>query len=111
MRVDFKDLDFPKGLNLHLLSKFLPEVYLKILICENIDKNRKARRIILPSRKLILKVYCHYLVKKHHGDYDAVMEEFKGSHLLTLKEMGINRKEVRRLFEQREKEIKREKNE
>jgi len=106
--IEFQKLSFPKGLNLDLLSEFLPEQKLKEIITDNCRKIRTERRIILPSQKLLKKVMCHYLVKKYAEDYTKVVADLKGDSRL-LKDIGVDRKGIRQLFEQREKEIKREK--
>jgi len=103
--IDFQKLSFPRGLNLHLLSGFLSELELKEMIVNNCRKIRTARRIILPSKKLLKKVICHYLVKKYAENYDAVVADLKGDSRL-LKNIGVDRKQIRQLYKQREKEIK-----
>jgi len=108
LKIEFQKLNFPKGLNLDLLSGFLSELELKEIITDNCRKTRVERRIVLPSLKCLKKVMCHYLVEKHEGNYDLAMADLKDG-FRTLKQLGTDRKMVRQLFEQREKEIKREK--
>lgn len=107
-QIEFRKLNFPKSLNLDLLSGFLAELELKEIITDNCRKTRIQRRIQLPSIKLIKKVICHHLVKKYRGDYNKVMADLRGDFGF-LKRIGIDRKQVRQLYEQREKEAKREK--
>jgi len=104
-KIEFQKLNFPRGLNLNLLSGFLSEEKLKELIIDNCRKTRIERRIILPSRKTLKKIVCHFLVKKYREDYDKVMADLKKDSRL-LKDIGIDRKQVRQLYQQRQKEIK-----
>lgn len=104
-KIEFEKLCWPRGLNLHLLSGFLSERELKEIIVNNCRKTRTERRIILPSQKCLKKILCHYLVEKYQENYDKVMPDLKGDFGL-LKEIGIDRKQVRQLYRQREKEIK-----
>lgn len=107
MEIEFKDLSFPEGLNLQLLSQFLPEQKLREIIIDNCRKTRVERRIVLPSQKCLKKILCYYLCVKHQENFDLVMADMKDG-FRTLKEIGIDRKMVRQLFEQRKSEIKNE---
>jgi len=103
--IEFQKLSFPRGLNLGLLQGFLSEQELRRIIIENCRKTRVERRIILPSKKCLKKILCHYLVEKYQGDYNKVMADMKDG-FKTLKQLGIDRKQVRQLHKQREGEIK-----
>ena len=106
-KVAFKNLSWPKGLNLSMLSDFLSEKDLIDLIVKNSSKSRTERRIILPSRKTILKVFCHFYGKldaKGQMTWYEIMSDIRGD-FETLKEIGIDRKRVKQLYRQRQKEI------
>ena len=103
-------LNFPKGLNLELLKKDLSEKKLMDLIIENCEKDREARRIILPSKKCLRKIVFHYYGKKvSEGKmtWNQAMKKLRDG-FDSLKDLGLERKVVRRLFFQREKEIAKE---
>jgi len=113
MEVDFEKLNWPTGLNLKLLAplaQFVPEDVFKRFIVSFARKARKDRRIILPSKRTIKKVYFHYvwgLIKSGTITWDEVKEKFKND-FKTLKAMDVTKFEVERLYDQREKEIKEE---
>lgn len=94
-------------MNLNTLLEVLGEDALKEMIIKNLDKNRLQRRIILPSRKCLRKVICHYFgVLADDGilSWEEIMAELRGS-FKSLKEIDISRKRVKMLYLQREKEI------
>jgi len=105
------ELDFPKGLNLELLAEILPEKKLLDLILNNCAKDRKQRRIMLPSKSCLKKLVCFYYGKKVA---DGKMNWIQAMKKLregfdSLKEAGLEREAVKRLYAQREREIQREK--
>ncbi len=103
----FSDLNFPKGLNLELLEEILPEKKLMELIIANCEKERVARRIILTSKKCLRKIVFHYYGKKvSEGKmtWNQAMKKLREG-FDSLKDLGLERKVVKRLFFQREKEI------
>jgi len=108
MDVAVKKMSWPRGLNLDILFTRLNEKECSALIKTYSDESRGRRRIVLPSRRCIKKVFIHYLVEKHDGDFDQVMEELKGGKDKFLKDLGIRRDKVRQLYEQRKREIQRE---
>jgi len=59
-KIPFKDLSWPKAMNLEILIRILPEEKARLFICELSRLDRKDRRIILPSEKCIRKVLCFY---------------------------------------------------
>ena len=66
---------------------------------------------MLPSLKCIRKVLCHHLWSKIE-DGSKTWDEVKGDlkeEFKTLKSLGLKKHKVKRMYEQREKEIEREK--
>ena len=108
----FKDLNFPSRLNLELLSTIVPEDKLIGLIKKNATKSRLERRIILPSHRCISKVIAYYFgerVEKGKMNWYQVMEKLKTTgRAKDLASVGLDRKEIKRLFAQRKKEIRNE---
>lgn len=110
LRMKISELDFPKAMNLDLLAKILPEKKLMDLILSNCTKERKARRIILPSKSCLKKVVCYYYGKRVDGgkmNWSQAMKKLREG-FDTLKEAGLEREAIKRLFLQREREIQRE---
>ena len=100
----FKDLIFPRALNLHILSEILDEGQMMDLMKKYEGGTRKERRIILPSRKLIRKCIIYYLAIKHKENFDEVLKELKGDLELP-KEAGLRRDKIKELYETRKKEL------
>ncbi len=103
----YGDLIFPQALNLHLLSKILDDVQMMKLILQNESKERKARRIILPSRKLLRKCVIYYYAKKHGEDFEEVLKALKGNPESS-EDAGLRIDKIIELYNQRCKEIERE---
>lgn len=107
------ELNWPRGLNLDVLSEFLSEEELRTLILKNLEKSRLERRIVLPSAKCFKKAVCYYFgcqVEEGKMGWDEVMVKIKGN-AKTLKELDITRRKVKLLYQQRKKEITELKNE
>jgi len=107
----FSELNWPRKLNLRPLQKFLTEKELEMMVMSHLDKDRWKRRIVLPSAKCFRKVVAYYFgcqVETGKMSWNEVMEKIRGS-FKTLKEFGDTRKKVRKLYEQRKKEIAKEK--
>lgn len=107
----FEDLNWPAGLNLKLLASIVPEKKLLAFILDNADKDRKSRRIILPSQRAVKKVIAHYfgtLVEQGKMSWDEAMKLLRGKHKY-LVEAGLTKKEVKRLYKKRCEEIENEK--
>lgn len=105
------ELDFPQAMNMDLLAEILPEKKLLKLILESCPKERKARRIVLPSKSCLKKVVCFYYgkrVKSGKMSWAQAMKKIKDNNYKTLKEAGLEREACKRLFLQREREIKRD---
>lgn len=103
----YSDLIFPKALNLHLLSGILDEEKMMKLILKNESKERKERRIILPSRKLLRKCVIYYYAKKHDENFEEVLKALKGD-FESPEEAGLREDKIIELYEQRCKEIENE---
>jgi len=103
----FSDLKFPKAMNLHLLSEILDEEKMMKLILKNEGKERKARRIILPSRKLLRKCVIYYYATKHDGDFEQVITALKGD-FESSEEAGLRKDKIIELYKSRKKEIENE---
>ena len=103
----YSDLIFPKALNLHLLSGILDDDQMMNLILKNEGKERRARRIILPSRKLLRKCVIYYYAKKHDEDFEEVLKELKGN-FDSPEEAGLRKDKIIELYETRKKEIENE---
>lgn len=112
--IDFGKMNWPKGLNLELLSplkQFVPEDVFKQFIVKFAREARKNRRIIFPSQRTIKKVFFHYiwgLIERGETTWEEVRGKFK-EDFKTLKALDITKFEAERLWTQREKEIQNEK--
>lgn len=95
-------------MNLHLLSEILDEDQMMKLILDNENKERKERRIILPSRKLIRKCIIYCLMQKHEENFEEVLKELKGD-FKTLEEASFRKDKIIELYTQRKREIANEK--
>ena len=101
-KIEIAKLDFPVGLNLHLLADVLPENEFRNFIVKFSMKKRKDRRIILPSHKTIKKVYFHHLwslIKNGQMSWEEIREDFRKS-FETLKKAGVSKKEIIKKFNQ-----------
>jgi len=103
-----KDWNLPKGLNLDFLLNFLSEKKLMKVIEDMADKPREQRKVILPSRSCLRKCLVYYLVEKFKGDFDAVMDILRGKEKI-LARKGLYKGNIKRLYENRKKEIQNEK--
>jgi len=107
-KIEFQKLNFPRGLNLHILVDCLGEEKLKELIIQNSHRSRLERRIVLPSNKCLKKIVFHHLYKKHKGDLNKIIIELRNG-FKTQKELDLSKKKIIEMWRQREKEIKQEK--
>ena len=106
-QIEYSKLCWPEGLNLNILFTVLSERNLRALLSQHSQEERRARRIILPSHKTIKKVIFHYiwsLVENGEISWDEVKGDFK-KEFGTLREANISKKEMKRLYVQRRKEI------
>lgn len=106
--IKIKDLPLPRGLNLDVLRRFLSEEELERLLLEYANKPRTKRRIVLPSRSCLRKCLVYSLAVKHKGDFSAVIEELRGEATV-LAGHGHYIGNIKRLYEQRKREIVAEK--
>ena len=107
----FLGFNWPKGLNLHILSEFMDDEALKSLIRKYSLERRRQRIIVLPSNKLLKKIiFYEYGLKVEKGlmDWDFVRKIFE-KNFGSLNATKITKQEMVRFYEQREKEIKNEK--
>lgn len=110
IRIRHGELNFPQGLNLDILSTVISKDKLFTLMMKYSGKNRTERRIVLPSRKTIRKVYSHYVYKKILAG-NLTWEEFKRDlrdDIGAIKTLGFSKHNVKKFYNQRQKEIKRE---
>jgi hypothetical protein len=109
--IPFGKLSWPAGMNLDYLAEVIPEERLKGFILGFAKLDRKKRRIVLPSQKCIVKVLCHYLwdqIERGEKSWYEIKEELKGN-FGSLKDIGLTKSKVIEMYEQREKEIEKEK--
>lgn len=75
---------------------------------ENCEKSRTERRIILPSKVCLKKCLCHhYGSKLANGEmnWDKITKAIKDKFGLLKETDLVNRKQIKKQFLQREKEI------
>ena len=110
-QIDFKEIKWPKGLNLELLMEVMAEGDLKKLISDNMGSTRLKRRIILPSRTCLKKILCwFYWQKIESGEktWDEIKNDLR-REFKSLKSIGMSKEKVKKLWAQRQKEIDNEK--
>jgi len=105
--IKIKDLNLPRPLNISVLEPLLSEDVLDSLIKEYAGKSRKERRIIFPSQSCLRKCLVFYLVEKHDGDFDAVLDILRGEEKV-LGNALLHKGNIKKLYEQRVKEIENE---
>jgi len=110
MKIKFSDLSFPKGLNLEILSELLTEESLQMLIALSAKKDRKSRRIILPSQRCLKKVFCFYIWDKIENGETTWAKWKKGikDELGQLKNLNFTKWDCKKLWTARKIEIERE---
>jgi len=106
IKINFTELMWPKGLNLNKLRDFLSEEKLKKIIISNLNNSRRERMIILPSKKCAKKVIAHFLMSQVQQDDITMDQLMKDSKLRkVLEELGLDKKQLKRLYRQRSREI------
>ena len=111
VRIKFSDLSWPKKYRMDEFKQILPEQLLAAMVVYFAGMRKDSRIIEFPSRHVLKKCIAHYFgtkVSKREMTWDDVMKELKRG-FNTLNEIPISRKEIKRLFLQRKKEIKKEK--
>ncbi len=109
-KIDFKELQWPKGLNLSQLAKLLPEDALRKIIARNCRLQRKERRIILPSLACCKKVLAHRMWKRilnSETSWEKEKEDLQ-KEFGTIANVKIKKSMVKKLYKQREREIAKE---
>jgi len=110
-KIEFKNLAWPKGLNLGILEEIMKAKNPTDFILMRTILDRKQRRIILPSWATFVKVFCHYLwglVEKETVTWQEV-KKYIQDNFGTVENFAFSQFQVKRLYRQREKEIKSEK--
>ena len=106
--IKFENLAWPKGLHLNILKDILSADDSTDFILKRSILDRKNRRIILPSWKTFVKVVCHFLwslIEKEEATWDEV-EKYIRDNFGTLEKFAVSKFQVKRLYRQREKEMK-----
>lgn len=106
----FKDLKWPVAMNLHLLAEVISEKTLREFLVSRSKESRLKRRIMLPSETCIRKIFCHYFwsqIQDGKMSWNELKNYFR-SAFGSMKALKITKREVQRLYEQRQIEIERE---
>lgn len=114
----FKKLEWPMNTRMDLLAEVLPEDSLVRVLTSFKDRSEEERCVRFPKSQTILKCLAYYygqrVEKRGELSWKEVMKELKGNYP-TLKELRketklkISQKEMKKLFQQRKKEIANEK--
>ena len=110
-KIPIEKLLFPKKSGMEIFKEVLSPQLLFELIKRFIYKSQEERTVEFPNVHEFKKAVCFYLgyqaeVEKNLT-WDEVMEILKGQSK-TLKALDISRKEVKRLYEQKWEEIRRD---
>jgi len=106
IKIDFNLLAWPKGLNLSKLQPYFTQEKLKKIIIKNLNNSRKERIIILPSKKCAKKILAHFLmtqVQQGNITMEKLLKELKKQGFW--EELGLDKKQLKRLYRQRSREI------
>lgn len=107
LKPKFGRMNFPRGLGLHILKGYLNDDQMEKIIAEYSALPRKQRRIILPSRSCVRKVYLHFLFR-NIKEGKATWKETRKSlqkRFGSLANAKADLDEVKHNYFQREKEI------
>ncbi len=102
-----KDLQLPRKLNLDILAELLSRKDFESLVYKFADKSLEVRRITLPSESCIRKCAIYFLVEKFEGDFSKVINALRSDEKV-LADRGHYISNIKRLYETRKKELKRE---
>ena len=115
----FTKLNWPKNTRMDLLAEVIPEDLLLKLLKLFRDRSEEERIVRFPKAQTILKCLAYYYgqqVERGELSWKEVMRELKDwGNFKTLKELRketklkISQKEMKKLFQQRKKEIQNEK--
>lgn len=92
-------------MNLDILSEILSDGQMMSLIEKYEGEERRAKRIVLPSRKLIRKCIIYSLATKHKENFDEVLKELKAKLLDPADEDMLRRDKIIELYKSRKREI------
>lgn len=109
-QIRFKELNFPKAMNIELLLEIADEEKLMAFLKRHSADDRLARRIVLPSKRCMKKVMAFYLVSKMKSgeiSWEKIKKILRQDYG-TLKDANVNRYDLIKLYNQRCKEIKKE---
>lgn len=110
-KIPIERLIFPKKSKMEILKEVLPPELLFELIKKFMRKSQEDRTIEFPNVHEFKKAVCFCLGYQAEVQktltWDEVMEILKGESK-TLKALDISRKEVKRLYEQKWQEIRRD---
>lgn len=105
-----RELSFPSKTGMSFFQEILSNRALLDIIRHFSHLSKKQRTIEMPSSHHLKKAICHYYGRKvlnKEMSFQEVVKVFKKG--LTFREIGIEPREIKRLYFQREKEILREK--
>jgi len=104
-----RELSFPAKTGMSFFQEILSNRALLDIIRHFSHLSKKERTIEMPSAHHLKKAICHFYgrrVLNKEMTFQEVVRVFKKN--LTFKEIGIEPREIKRLFWQREREILRE---
>lgn len=113
----FRKLNWPTNTHMNLLATIIPDDLLLRVLTLFKDRSEEERIVRFPKAQTILKCLAYYYGQKVERDelsWKLVMKSLKGNYP-TLKELRketklkISQKEMKKLFQQRKKEISNEK--
>ena len=110
VKPQFSKMSFPSGLGLQILKEYLNDRQMEKLIADYSALPRKQRRIILPSRICVRKVYLHYLyqlIKSGEVSWKELRKEIR-SAFGTLGFARTTFWQVKMAYMQRQREIAKE---
>jgi len=103
--------NWPQGLNLEILENVLSDEDFIKLIVTFMDKPRLERRIVLPSLRCCQKVLAHAFwsrIEAGEMDWEKIKKSLRKEYG-SMAFVGIRKDQIKKLYEQREREIAREK--
>lgn len=107
----FWELTWPSSSKMNILGEVLDDETLLRLIAHFRNRKQEDRIIRFPKNQTIEKMFAYYFGKKVEAEemtWEEVMKKLKGTQRF-LKDAGITRKNVKKLFAQRKFELLKEK--